>query len=172
MKNRPAALTLCLLALAGAAAAQTHSIAPPTGKQTSAEYYKNVTSSTLKGLTPSDFLGAMGVMTAALGYDCSNCHPGAGTDAMDWVTDSNPKKVMARKMVEMVAAINRANFGGAQMVTCWTCHHGLDLPTTSIALDKLYGEPNEESRDVVVPAEGEPAAGQILGQYIEALGGT
>src|SRR5579872_2434169 len=76
--------------------------------QTSGEYYKNVTTSTLKGLTPSDFLGAMGVMTAAVGYDCSNCHPGAGTDSMDWVTDSNPKKVTARKMVEMVAAINKA----------------------------------------------------------------
>ena len=140
--------------------------------QAAGEFFKNVTTSTLKGLTPSDFLGAMGVMTAALGYDCSNCHPGAGTDKMDWVTDSNPKKRTARKMVEMVAAINRQNFAGAQSVTCWTCHHGLDLPTTSIALDKLYGEPNDEKRDVVVPAEGEPAASQILDQYIEALGGA
>ena len=140
--------------------------------QTAGEFFKNVTTSTLKGLTPSDFLGAMGVMTAAAGYDCSNCHPGAGTDQMDWVTDSNPKKVTARKMVEMVATINKANFSGAQMVTCWTCHHGLDLPTTSIALDKLYGAPNDERRDVVVPGEGEPPAGQILDQYIEAAGGA
>ena len=29
-------------------------------------------------------------------------------------------------MIEMVGAINKANFGGAQMVTCWTCHHGRD----------------------------------------------
>ena len=139
---------------------------------TAGQFFKNVTTSTLKGLTPSDFLGAMGVMTAAVGYDCSNCHPGAGTDAMDWVTDSNPKKVTARKMVEMVAAINRANFGGAQMVTCWTCHHGLDLPTTSIALDKLYGEPNDEKRDLVVADPTEPPASQILDQYIEAMGGA
>ena len=145
----------------------------PTAKGlTAGQFFKNVTTSTLKGLTPSDFLGAMGVMTAAVGYDCSNCHPGAGTDAMDWVTDSNPKKVTARKMVEMVAAINRANFGGAQMVTCWTCHHGLDLPTTSIALDKLYGEPNDEKRDVVVADPTEPPASQILDQYIEAMGGA
>lgn len=145
--------------------------APKKG-QTSGEYYKNVTTSTLKGLTPSDFLGAMGVMTAAVGYDCSNCHPGAGTDSMDWVTDKNPKKVIARKMVEMVAAINKANFGGAQMVTCWTCHHGLDLPTTSIALDKLYSEPNDEKRDVVEAGNGEPPAAQILDQYIQAMGGA
>jgi Photosynthetic reaction centre cytochrome C subunit len=131
-----------------------------------------VTTSTLKGLTPSDFLGAMGVMTAAVGYDCSNCHPGAGTDKFDWVIDSIPQKKTARKMVEMVAAINRSNFSGAQQVTCWTCHHGLDLPTTSIALDKLYGEPNDEKRDVVVPAQGMPPATQILDQYIQAIGGA
>ena len=160
-------------ALVERAAAQTGPAAAPVkAPVTSGAFYKNVTTSTLKGLTPSDFLGAMGVMTAALGYDCSNCHPGAGTDAMDWVTDSNPKKKTARKMVEMVAAINRQNFGGVQVVTCWTCHHGLDLPTTSIALDKLYGEPNEERRDVVEIATGEPSASQILNQYVQAMGGA
>lgn len=160
------------LALVDRAAAQTGAASGTAKPQISGEFFKNVSTSTLKGLTPSDFLGAMGVMTAALGYDCSNCHPGAGTDKMDWVTDSNPKKKTARKMVEMVATINRQNFAGAQMVTCWTCHHGLDLPTTSIALDKLYGEPNDEKRDVVVPAEGAPPAIRILDEYIEALGGT
>jgi len=139
---------------------------------TAGEFFKNVTSSTLKGLTPSDFLGAMGVMTAAVGYDCSNCHPGAGTDKFDWVTDRIPQKKTARKMVEMVAAINKQNFSGAQQVTCWTCHHGLDLPTTSVALDKLYGEPNDEKRDIVPTGEGVPPAAQILDQYIEALGGA
>jgi len=57
-------------------------------------------------------------------------------------------------------------------VTCWTCHHGLDLPTTSIALDKLYSEPLDERRDVIEPAQGGPSASQILDQYIEALGGA
>ena len=75
-------------------------------------------------------------------------------------------------MVEMVAAINKQNFSGAQQVTCWTCHHGLDLPTTSIALDKLYGEPNDEKRDVVAAAQGVPPATQILDQYIQAMGGA
>ena len=75
-------------------------------------------------------------------------------------------------MVEMVAAINRQNFSGAQQVTCWTCHHGLDLPTTSIALDKLYGEPNDEKRDIVATGEGVPPATQILDQYIQAMGGA
>lgn len=159
-----------------AASAQTAPAAKPkTGNpkaKTSGEFYKNVTTSTLKGLTPSDFLGAMGVMTAALGYDCSNCHPGAGTDSFDWVTDSNPKKVMGRKMVEMVASINKTNFGGVQAVTCFTCHHGLDLPVTSIQLDKLYGAPPDEKRDILEIAKGEPSATQILDDYIKAMGGA
>lgn len=141
-------------------------------EQKSGEFFKNVTTSTLKELTPSDFLGAMGVMTAALGYDCSDCHPGAGTDQMNWMTDSNPRKRTARRMVEMVAAINRQHFGGAQEVTCWTCHHGQDAPATSIALDKLYGAPNDEKGDVIEAAEGVPPASQILDQYIQALGGA
>lgn len=140
--------------------------------KTSGEFFKNVTTPTLKDLTPSDFLGAMGVMTAALGYDCSNCHPGAGTDAFDWVTDSDPKKPMARRMVEMVSAINKQNFGGAKMVTCWTCHHGLEIPSTSIALDKLYGAPNDEKPDVIQTGQGEPPATRILDEYIAAMGGA
>jgi len=182
VKGLVTALTLTGITLVNPAAAQNQSSAqskaavPATAGtakgQTAGEFFKNVSTATLKGLTPSDFLGAMGVMTAAVGYDCSNCHPGAGTDAMDWVTDSNPKKRTARKMVDMVAAINRQNFGSAQMVTCFTCHHGLDLPTTSIALDKLYGEPNDEKRDIVPSGLGEPPAAQILDQYIQAMGGA
>jgi hypothetical protein len=164
------------LAAQGQSSAETRVIkqaAAATAKgQTAGEFFKNVTTATLKGLTPSDFLGAMGVMTAAVGYDCSNCHPGAGTDNQDWVSDAIPQKRTARKMVEMVSAVNRQNFAGTQLVTCWTCHHGLDLPTTSIALDKLYGPPNEERRDVIVAAKGEPSASQILDQYIEAVGGA
>lgn len=159
-------------ALAPSARAQQQKMPPPAKGQTAGQYFKNVTTASLKGLTPSDFLGAMGVMTAAVGYDCSNCHPGAGTDATDWVTDSNPKKVRARQMVDLVATVNKSTFGGAQMVTCWTCHRGQDAPPTSIALDKLYGEPNEEKRDILAPDANEPAAAQILDQYVQASGGA
>lgn len=141
-------------------------------QKTAGQFFKNVTTSTLQGLTPSDFLASMGVMSAALGYDCSNCHPGAGTDQMDWATDSNPKKRMARRMVEMVAAINRQHFGGAEKITCWSCHHGLDDPASSIALDRLYSEPSGERADIIPAIESEPPASKILDQYIEAIGGA
>ncbi|PYS36965.1 MAG: hypothetical protein DMG14_22865, partial [Acidobacteria bacterium] len=35
---------------------------------------------------------------------------------------------MARNMVNMVATINKTNFGGRQLVTCWTCHRNRDKP--------------------------------------------
>jgi photosynthetic reaction center cytochrome c subunit len=163
---------VCLIGvmLTGRASAQAPAAAAPRAA-TAGEAFKNVTTSTLKGLTVSDFLGAMGVMAAALGYDCADCHTGAGTDKADWVVDT-PKKVTARKMVEMVAVINRTNFGGAQMVTCWTCHHGRFMPSTTIGLDALYGTPNDERNDIVRPAEGLPSATAILDKYIQALGGA
>ncbi|HEY1240051.1 MAG TPA: photosynthetic reaction center cytochrome c subunit family protein [Bryobacteraceae bacterium] len=144
--------------------------APSSGKP-AGEAFKNVTTAPLKVLTVDDFLGAMGVMAAALGYDCADCHPGAGSDKVDWVIDT-PKKKTARKMVEMVTAINKNYFNGAQNVTCFTCHHGKDQPTTTIALDTLYGPPNSEQPDIVTPGQGMPPATQILDKYIEAVGGA
>ena len=72
----------------------------------------------------------------------------------------------------MVAVINRSNFGGAQLVTCFTCHHGRLRPTTTIALDALYGPPNEEKDDIIAPGEGGPSVDQILDKYIAAAGGA
>ena len=81
------------------------------------EYFKNVSTSTLKELSVDDFIGAMGVIADDLGLDCADCHPNAGTDQVDWVVDT-PRKRTGRRMVEMVATINRTNFAGVQKVTC------------------------------------------------------
>ena len=89
------ALWLGGVGLTGNAAAQTPAARPKAGV-----FFKNVTSSTLKGLSVDDFLQAMGVMTASLGYDCADCHPGAGTDKVNWVID-HPRKLMARKTISV-----------------------------------------------------------------------
>jgi len=106
-------------------AAQAQMTASPQGKK-AGEYFKNVSTSTLKELSVDDFITAMGVIADDLGLDCADCHPDAGTDQVNWVVDTNRKRT-ARRMVEMVATINRTNFGNVQRVTCWTCHHGRDL---------------------------------------------
>jgi hypothetical protein len=105
----------------GAAQAGTAAAVPPG--LLSEQVFKNVQA--LKGISASDFMGTMGIMSASLGFDCSECHNSAGTDKVDWAADT-PRKVIARRMVNMVTAINRDNFGGRQMVTCWSCHRNRD----------------------------------------------
>jgi photosynthetic reaction center cytochrome c subunit len=136
---------------------------------TSDQAFKNVQA--LKGIPADDFMGTMGVMSAALGFDCSECHIGAGTDKVDWALDT-PRKRTARRMVEMVSAINRTHFGGRQVVTCWTCHRGRDRPAITPSMETVYGMPPFEMDDVVTTIPGLPTADTILDKYIEALGGA
>jgi hypothetical protein len=75
-------------------------------------------------------------------------------------------------MVEMVGSINRANFGGVQRVTCWTCHHGRITPSTTLSLDSWYDVPNPEFDDAVRQESGGPSADQVLEKYIQAVGGA
>jgi hypothetical protein len=147
----------------------THRVSAQSKK--AGDAFKNVTTSTLKELTVDDFIASMGVISADLGIDCADCHPKAGTDQADFVIDT-PRKISARRMVEMVAGINRTNFGGVQRVTCWTCHHGRITPATTVSLDAWYDTPNVELDDVVRGDSGNPTADQVLDKYLQALGGS
>jgi hypothetical protein len=133
------------------------------------EAFKNIQA--LKGTSVDDFMQTMGIMSAALGFDCQECHVGAGTDQVQWEVDT-PKKRTARKMVEMVTAINRDNFSGRQVVSCWTCHRGRDRPVVTPAIDTVYGTPVLEADDIFGQAPGMPPAEQILDKYIQASGGA
>src|SRR5579872_6256998 len=53
------------------------------------QVFKNIQA--LKGIPVDDFMETMGIMTAAIGFDCSDCHEGAGTDKVDWAADT-PRK--------------------------------------------------------------------------------
>src|SRR5260370_20004511 len=136
-------------------------------KPTADQVFKNV--QVLKGISVDDFLGTMGIMCASLGFDCADCHVGAGTQKVDWAADT-ARKVMARKMVRMVQAINRDNFSGRQMVTCWSCHRGRDRPLTTPTLADMYGAFREEQDDVLMPTD-QPSADQIIDKYLPAGGG-
>ena len=132
------------------------------------DVFKNVQA--LKGISVDDFLLTMGIMSAAVGSDCVGCHPAAGTDHVDWAFDT-PRKRTARRMVQMVQTINKDNFGGRQVVTCWTCHRGRDRPVMTPTLDTVYGEPTLEFDDVLTPAKGVPTVDELLGKYMQAIGG-
>src|SRR5262245_29673647 len=141
-------------------AAHEQGVSPSAGKK-AGEAFKNVTTSTLKELSVDDFVASMGLISANLGLDCADCHPNAGTDKADFVIDT-PRKITTRRMVEMVAAINRTNFAGVQRVTCWTCQHGRMAPATTVSLDAWYDVPNIELDDTVRQEQGQPTADQVL----------
>ena len=154
---------LASIALSGA---QAQTPAP----QMSEAAFKNI--QVLKGIPVDEFMGTMGLFSAALSVCCAECHTGAGTSNPKW-EDDPPRKRTARRMVQMVAAINRDNFNGRQVVTCWTCHRGSQSPLVTPALDKMYGEPVIEPPDILPRAtSGEPAANEIFDKYIKALGGA
>ncbi len=159
-------LAIAGLLSAGMAAAQTTSQDKPL---LSDQVFKNV--QVLKGISVDDFMETMGIMTAALQFDCSDCHTNAGTDRVDWAADT-PRKRTARRMVTMVATINKDNFGGRQMVTCWTCHRNRDRPLTTPIMETIYGMPTLEQDDVVVATPGLPTPQSILDKFIEASGGA
>jgi hypothetical protein len=171
--NRPASMRriatrTAAIALAGTALAfaQTPAAQKP---QMAEQVFKNVKA--LKGITVDDFMETMGLISAALSYDCSDCHTGAGTDKVDWAADT-PRKVVARTMVTMVANINKNNFGGSTKVTCWTCHRNRDRPLATPTFETIYGEPSLVADDVVPKTPGLVSPESILDKYIAAVGGA
>src|SRR6202035_584598 len=132
------------------------------------QVFKNIQA--LKGISVDDFMETMGIMTSALQFDCSDCHANAGTDQVNWAADT-PRKIMARMMVNMVTNINKTNFGGRQMVTCWTCHRNRDKPQVTPAMEVIYSSPSLEPDDIITQLPGLPSPESILDKYIQAAGG-
>src|SRR5438477_12949693 len=122
--KRPSKLATFAVTLAwlGIAFAQTPAASKP---QMAEQVFKNI--QVLKGIPVDEFMGTMGLFSAALTVCCGDCHTGAGTSNPKW-EDDPPKKRTARRMMQMVNEINRINFNGRQEVTCWTCHRGSERP--------------------------------------------
>src|ERR1043165_5444060 len=66
---------------------------PPAAKKTSDTVFKNI--QVMKGVPVDDFMGTMGIMCAALGFDGSVAHTTAGPGKRDWAA-APPKTVGAR----------------------------------------------------------------------------
>jgi hypothetical protein len=134
------------------------------------EVFKNI--QVLKGIPVDEFMGTMGFFSAALGMNCTDCHVDESGGNWAKYSDDNDLKRTARRMVQMVAGINKGNFGGRQVVTCNTCHRGSRRPNVMPSLALLYGAPPlDEPGDPIEQAAGQPAAEQVLDRYIQAVGG-
>jgi outer membrane lipoprotein-sorting protein len=139
--------------------------APPMAEQV----FKNV--QVLKGIPVNEFMGTMGIFSAALGMSCEDCHAAGDADWSVYATDS-PRKQMARVMVTMMATINKTHFRGRQVVTCYTCHRGTARPRSIADLADLYGSVESDPNTIFEQAPNALKADEILDKYIQAIGGA
>jgi outer membrane lipoprotein-sorting protein len=134
--------------------------------------FKNV--QVLKGIPVNEFMDTMGFFSAALGLNCTGCH--VAESLQDWskFADDIPRKRTARNMIRMVDTINKTQFGGARMLTCWSCHRGTQVPELVPSLAAQYTIPPEDPNALEIVPDGprEPTADQILEKYIGVLGGA
>jgi len=159
-----AAAILCLLVVTSASG-QAPQIQRP---QLAEEAFKDV--QILKGIPVDEFMDTMGFISASLSLNCTDCHgPGA---ASRWASyaDNTPLKQTARRMMRMVAALNKDSFAGARAVTCFTCHAGSRTPKVVPSLAIQYSAPVEDPNEVEV-REQKPVD-PILDKYIQAIGGA
>lgn len=86
----------------------------------------------LTGLMAPDFQEEMNHMVQATGMSCGGCHVRG-----NFASDANPKKEIARRMLEMTKTINKQFFPDHKpkpgesvlgRVTCYTCHQGEATP--------------------------------------------
>src|SRR5438876_6973087 len=87
------------------------------------DVFKNV--QVLKGIPVKEFMNTMGFSSASTNLNCIDCHSPQSESLEGYAIDT-PLKQTARKMINMVNALNKTNFGGQRKVTCYTCHRAND----------------------------------------------
>jgi outer membrane lipoprotein-sorting protein len=149
--------------------------AAPAGQaprpQMSEEVFKNV--QILKGIPVDEFMDTMGMFAAALSLNCVDCHTPESVGTWDRFADETSLKRTARRMMLMVNGINKDNFGGRKVVTCYTCHRGDTRPKFVPNLAAQYAEHVEDPNEVVInPVPGGPTVDQVFDRFVQALGGA
>ena len=138
---------------------------PGQEMQPSEKAYKNI--QVLKGIPASRFMDNMFYMAGSLGVGCRECH----VNFTDFEKDDNPKKQIARRMIEMERALNKENLDLKSSMTCNTCHRGRAVPLAPLAFAAIRNS----------AAKHAPAAGgagplltvdQIFERYVSATCGS
>ncbi|HUQ65223.1 MAG TPA: c-type cytochrome [Flavitalea sp.] len=83
-----------------------------------------------KNISRDDLTIIMKQFKTALGVKCNFCHAASKTDStkLDFASDENKHKNIARGMMRMTKRINKKYFKQAGNVTCFTCHNGQKEP--------------------------------------------
>ena len=141
--------------------------------KTTEQVYKNI--QVLKGVPADQLIPAMQFIAASLGVGCEHCHVEHEFDK----DDKKPKET-ARKMMTMMFAIDKENFEGHRVVTCYSCHRGAVKPVGVPVIAEMSSEKMMPTAPVPAPDETKsaeagpplPAADQLIENYLKALGGT
>ena len=163
----------CWLGLVSAAGLRADALAQAGSAQNpemSETVFTNV--QVLKGIPVDQFMDAMGMFSASLGYDCSSCHsPEIHTNRAAFAI-TTPLITRARQMLAMMNGLNEANFGGRPRVTCFTCHRGSpspeDVPSLALQYSELIDDPNAMN----ISRDRNTSADDVFSKYIQAVGGA
>ena len=91
---------------------------------------KNISSKKLSEIMVDDF-------NAGLGVSCGFCHAeGKDSHKLDYASDANPQKNVARAMMKMTLKLNKRYFevkhpligDSIMVINCITCHRGTAFP--------------------------------------------
>jgi photosynthetic reaction center cytochrome c subunit len=159
----------CLLAIVVAHAQSGSPQAPGPNSATpklAEEQFKNIQA--LKGIPAEQVIPSMQFIAASLGVECEHCHV-RGEKGLEFDKDDKKSKVTARKMINMMMAINKENFDGHREVTCYSCHRGAKDPVATPILSDEELQPSAPEGDAKPSL---PPADQLLDKYIAAIGGT
>src|SRR5215472_65742 len=156
-----AVLGLALICRAQTGAGEAN---PANGSKPAQQVYKNI--QILKGIPADQLIPAMQFITASLGVECGFCHVENHFDQ----DDKKPKQT-ARKMMQMMSAINQNNFDGHREVTCNSCHRGSRTPLSIPMISESPTPGVSTAEDEPLPAN-LPSADQLIEKYIQALGGS
>jgi hypothetical protein len=161
-----AALAVALAFLAADRRAADAQQAEKTVEQT----HKNI--QVLTGMPDSQLRPVMNLMNAALGVNCAFCHVRKG-EQMDFASDENHHKQVARQMIKMTREINKNNFGGQTEVGCATCHQGKAHPASVPQFPPAAPAARATNAAPGAPAAGAPAPKpeEVVAKYVAAVGG-
>jgi hypothetical protein len=118
----------------------------------------------LTGLTDTELQRTMNMMRASLGTHCDFCH--VINKEWDFASDEKPRKKRAREMIQMVMDMNRTQFAGRSVISCYTCHRGANRPVNTVPLPQTpppFPTPVPEEIQL-------PETKTVIARYVAALG--
>jgi photosynthetic reaction center cytochrome c subunit len=169
-----ACIAVCVVVVGGVRAQQPstpHSgpmAAAQGGDKTAEQAFKNI--QVLKGVPADQIIPTMQFITASLGVECDFCHVQGAFEK-----DDKKTKQTARKMMEMMIAIDADDFDRHREVTCYSCHRGTahpaDMPPVMEAdAREPMGPPHKPEGEK--DAKNLPTGEQLLDKYLQAVGGA